>query len=89
MIQAVGEHAVGLDRYFIEMAEPATSMELPIGAITYQMEDPSHAIRIGEENGIHILSPEETARDLPHYPGFGVKRALIGEEEPQLCAVAV
>ncbi len=70
----MGEHAVGLDRYFIEMAEPATSMNLPTEAVTYMMDDPSHAIRLGAANGIRFLSPEEAAELLPHYPGFGVPR---------------
>jgi len=80
MAQASGEHVVGLDCYFIEMAEPATSMELPTGAVTYVMDDPSRSIRVGAEHGIHILSPEETAKELPHYPGFGVKRDLVEEQ---------
>lgn len=71
LVQAVGEHPVGLDRYFTTMAEPATSMNLPTEAITYIVDDPSHAIRVGAENGIRFLSPEETAEQLPHYPGFG------------------
>ena len=87
LAQASGEHAVGLDRYFIAMAEPATSMSLPIGAVTHTMDDPSHSIRLGAENGIHILSPAETAKELPHYPGFGVKRELIGEEQLFLSTV--
>ncbi len=87
LAQASGEHAVGLDRYFIAMAEPATSMSLPIGAVTYTMDDPSHSIRLGAENGIHILSPEETAKELPHYPGFGIKRELIEEEQLSLSTV--
>lgn len=87
LAQASGEHAVGLDRYFIAMAEPATSMSLPIGAVTYVMDDPSHSIRLGAENGIHILSPEETAKELPHYPGFGVKRELIEEKQLSLSMV--
>ena len=87
MAQASGEHAVGLDRYFIAMAEPATSMSLPIGAVTYTMDDPSHSIRLGAENGIHILSPAETAKELPHYPGFGVKRDLVEEEQLSLSTV--
>jgi quercetin dioxygenase-like cupin family protein len=74
LVQAVGEHAVGLDRYFIEMAEPATSMNLPTEAVTYLTDDPNHAIRLGAANGIRFLSPEETAKELPHYPGFGVPR---------------
>jgi quercetin dioxygenase-like cupin family protein len=71
LAQAVGDRAVGLDRYFAQMAEPATSMNLPTEAVTYLMDDPSHAIRLGEANGIRFLSPEETAKELSHYPGFG------------------
>ncbi|WP_059002467.1 hypothetical protein [Leptolyngbya sp. NIES-2104] len=72
-INPVGEHAVGLDRYFVEMAEPATSMNLSTEAITYMMDDPNHAIRLGAANGVRFLSLEETAKELPHYPGFGVR----------------
>ncbi len=78
LVQAVGEHAVGLDCYFTEMAEPAISMNLPTKAVTYIMDDPSHAIRLGAANGIRILSPEETAKELPHYPGFGANLEKIG-----------
>ncbi len=78
LVQAVGEHAVGLDRYFVEMAEPATSMNSPTEAVTYLMADPSHAIRVGAANGIRFLSPEETAKELPHYPGFGANLEKIG-----------
>lgn len=74
-IQATGEHAVGLDRYFIGMGDPATSMELPSKATTHIMSDPSRVIRLGAENGVRILSPEETAIALPHYPGFGANVA--------------
>ena len=87
LVQASGEHPIGLDRYFISMAEPATSMSLPIGAVTYAMDDPSHSVRVGAENGIHILSPAETAKELPHYPGFGVKRDLVEEEQLSLSTV--
>lgn len=52
------------------------------------MEDPSRAIRVGEENGIHILSPEEIARELPHYPGFGANLEP-SEGGKQLSPVAV
>ena len=78
LVQAVGEHAVGLDRYFVEMAEPATSMNFPTEAVTYLIADPSHAIRVGAANGIRFLSPEETAKELPHYPGFGANLEKIG-----------
>ena len=62
----------GLDRYFHAMAaSPATSMELPTDALTYELDDPEHAVKVGLEYGIRILSPEETRDLLPHYPGFG------------------
>ncbi len=69
--QGDSEHPVGMDTYFVQMAEPATSMELPKDAITYVMDNPEHAMRIGVKNGIILLSPEDTVQKLPHYPGFG------------------
>jgi mannose-6-phosphate isomerase-like protein (cupin superfamily) len=72
LVQATGEHPVGLDRYFMEMAEPARSMTPPDSAVTYVMDDPEHAVRVGAVHGIRILSAAETADALPHYPGFGV-----------------
>jgi hypothetical protein len=77
LAQASGEHPVGLDSYFLEMGEPATSMTLPSGAITYEMIDPVHVATVAKANGILLLSPEEATRDLPLYPGFGTKRPLI------------
>lgn len=68
--QADSEHPVGMDTYFEQMSEPAKSMELPKDAITYVLNDPQQAIKIGAANGIVLLSPEETAQRLPHYPGF-------------------
>ena len=65
---------VALDRYFVEMSEPASSLDLPSGAITYATADPSHAIGIAAAYGIHILSPQEAARAMPNYPGFGARR---------------
>ncbi len=69
--QADGEHAVGMDIYFEQMSEPARSMELPKDTMTYVVDDPEHAMNMGVANGIIMLSPEETAQRLPHYPGFG------------------
>ena len=76
-LQAAGDHEVGLDKYFLEMSEPAKELSLPKGGITYAMDDPEHAITVGKKHGIKILSPKDTAQLLPHYPGFGVKRELI------------
>ena len=70
-VQATGKDAVGLDSYFLAMGEPAASMVLPESAVTYAVDDPEHAIRVGASTGIRILSPSETQRALPQYPGFG------------------
>jgi len=71
-VQATGERAVGLDRYFIDMGEPAASMRLPDHQATHAISDPARAVRVAAANGIRILSPEETGELLPHYPGFGI-----------------
>ena len=70
-VQATGKDAVGLDSYFLAMSEPAGSMVLPESAVTYAVDNPEHAIRVGASNGIRILSPSEAQRALPQYPGFG------------------
>jgi mannose-6-phosphate isomerase-like protein (cupin superfamily) len=71
-VQATGKDAVGLDRYFLAMGEPAGSMVLPESAVTYAVADPEHAIRVGASHGIRILSPSEAQHALPQYPGFGL-----------------
>jgi hypothetical protein len=77
-VQATGEDAVALDRYFLAMGEPAKSVVLLESAVTYAVDDPEHAIREGASTGIRILSPSEAERVLPHYPSFGapVRRIL-------------
>ena len=71
-VQATGKDAVGLDSYFLAMGEEARSMVLPESAVTYAVDDPEHAIRVGASNGIRVLSPSEAQQALPQYPGFGV-----------------
>ena len=73
-VQATGKDAVALDRYFLAMGEPAASMVLPESALTYAVDDPEHAIRVGASNGIRILSPSEAQLALPQYPGFGARK---------------
>jgi hypothetical protein len=53
------------------MAKRATSMDIPTDAITYLIDDPSHAIEVAEKYGIKMLSPEEARRSLPHFGGLG------------------
>jgi mannose-6-phosphate isomerase-like protein (cupin superfamily) len=76
-VQATGKDAVGLDSYFLAMGEPAASMVLPESAVTYAVDDPEHAMRVGASTGIRILSKSEVQRELPHYPGLGVPFAEL------------
>lgn len=63
----------GIDKYFQAMSvSPATNMELPSGSVTYALDDPARAIKIGLEKGIRVLTPDETREALAHYPGFGM-----------------
>ncbi len=78
--QADGEHSVGLDTYFEQVSEPATSMELPKDAVTYVMDDPEHYIQLGIANGTALLSPEEAKQRLPHYPGFGANLQQVDSQ---------
>jgi quercetin dioxygenase-like cupin family protein len=71
IVQSVGEQPVALDAYFMQMSSPATSMTLPADPVTYQMEDPAHAVAVAAAHGMQILSPDEAAIALPRYPGFG------------------
>jgi mannose-6-phosphate isomerase-like protein (cupin superfamily) len=59
-VQATDERSVGLDRYFIDMGEPAASMELPHHQATHIMSGPARAIRVAATNGIRILSPKRS-----------------------------
>ncbi len=70
LVQAVGEHAVGLDRHLMAMGTPASGMDLPTDAVTDEFIDPGDSIRVGAANGIHFLSSAENTQELPHYPGF-------------------
>ena len=72
-VQATGKDAVALDKYFLAMGEPAASMVLPESALTYAVDDPERAIRVGASNGIRILSASEAQLALPQYPGFGAR----------------
>ncbi|WP_263349771.1 cupin domain-containing protein [Acidicapsa acidisoli] len=71
-VQAADNDAVGLDSYFLAMGRPAGSMALPESAITYAVDEPEHAIRVGASTGIRILSPSEAQQALPQFSGFGV-----------------
>jgi len=66
LVQAVGEHAVGLDRFTKEMAEPATSMNLPTEAVTYIMDDqPCHPPGCCKRYSYPVAG--RNRQDLHHY----------------------
>jgi quercetin dioxygenase-like cupin family protein len=72
MVGATGEETVGMDGYLLAMGEPAHDMVLP-RAITNAVEDPEQAISVGALWGIRFLTPADTKKALPLYPGFGVR----------------
>jgi quercetin dioxygenase-like cupin family protein len=72
---ATTDQPVALDTYFAGMAKSATSMEIPADAVTYRMDDPSHAIELGWRYGIRMLSPDEARQALPHFGGLGANLA--------------
>ena len=78
VFSSVDERPVGMDRYFLAMSEPATSLELPAAgtAETYATAaDRAHATRLAAEHGGRFLTPDETRELLPGYPGFGAQRS--------------
>jgi hypothetical protein len=48
-------------------------MIVPDATITDQIDDPEQAIEVGASWGIRFLTPEDTKKALPQYPGFGVR----------------
>jgi quercetin dioxygenase-like cupin family protein len=68
---ATTEEPAALDNYFASTAKRATSMDIPTDAVTYLIDDPSHAIEAGEKYGIKMLSAEEARRTLPRFGGLG------------------
>jgi len=71
LVVAIGQQHVGLDRYFLEMGEPAKTMSVPMDAVTYVVVDPERAISTDARNGIRILTPEEASELITCYAGFG------------------
>jgi quercetin dioxygenase-like cupin family protein len=70
---ASGEQTVGMDGYFLAMGESARDMVLPDAVMTNAVDDPEQAINVGAPWGIRFLTPEDTKKALPLYPGLGVR----------------
>jgi hypothetical protein len=62
-----------MDGYLLTMGEPAHDMELPDAPIIKDVEGPEQAISVGASWGIRFLTPEDTKKALPQYPGFGAR----------------
>lgn len=75
IVSATDDRPVGLDRYFVEMGEPALSMDLPKGAITHATADPALAIAASARNGTRILMPDEAKAALPAFASRGAAAA--------------
>jgi hypothetical protein len=51
------------------MNEPAQKMEIPSDdVLTYANMDLTKTMEIFEKYGVHILSPEEVAEQMPEFP---------------------
>ena len=73
MVGATGDQTVGMDGYLLAMGEQARDMDVPDTPSANDVQDPEEAISVGASWGIRFLTPEDTKRALPLYPGFGVR----------------
>ena len=73
IVGATGDETVGMDGFLLAMGIPARDMIVPDATITSQVDDPDQAIEAGASWGIRFLTPEDTKKALPQYPGFGVR----------------
>ena len=52
-----------------EMAAPAEKMEIPADdALTYATSNLEETMRIFEQYGVHLLTQEEIAHQMPEFP---------------------
>jgi quercetin dioxygenase-like cupin family protein len=73
MVGATGDQTVGMDGYLLALGEPARDMALPDAPSANDVQDPEEAISVGASWGIRFLTPEDTKKALPLYPGFGAR----------------
>src|SRR5580658_4137327 len=73
MVGATGDQTVGMDGYLLALGEPARDMALPDAPSANDVQDPEEAISVGASWGIRFLTPEDTKKVLPLYPGFGLR----------------
>ena len=73
IVGATGAETVGMDGYLLAMGEPAHDMIVPDATFAKEVDDPEQAIMVGASWGIRFLTPEDTKKALPQYPGVGVR----------------
>jgi hypothetical protein len=73
MVGATGDQTVGMDGYLLAMGDPARDMALLDAPSANDIQDVQEAISVGASWGIRFLTPEDTKKALPLYPGFGVR----------------
>jgi quercetin dioxygenase-like cupin family protein len=73
LVGATGPETVGMDGYLLQMGEAARDLSVPAPSTIAPIEDPTETIQVGASWGIRFLSPEDTKKALPEYPGFGVR----------------
>jgi mannose-6-phosphate isomerase-like protein (cupin superfamily) len=58
----------GLEEAFRSASSPAQNLELPSGALTYSTADLQQTVQRLSEHGVHVLTLDEIAGQLPLYP---------------------
>jgi len=60
----------GFNEALIKMSAPAERMEVPTDAdtVTYANADLTETIKVHEEYGVRLLTPEEIRIEMPEYP---------------------
>lgn len=83
ILHAPGGGQVRSEQLFRKMATgPAPSMSLPDDATRFSTADATaieKVVKLAAEHDAILLSPDEIARRLPNYPGFG---AHLGDAKP-------
>jgi hypothetical protein len=85
MVGATGEQTVGVDGYLLAMGDPARDLALPDAPSAKDVQDPQEAISVGASWRIRFLTPEDTKKAMPMYPGFGVRSAQDEELPAHRC----
>lgn len=70
IVQAAGDKPVTVDDYFVSMSQPAKTLDMDSTQSIYADIDLHEATKLAAQHGAIFLSPEETVRRLPDFPGI-------------------